>query len=74
MTYPMSVNEFRRAEIIRYKEDGTDESAGYNYLRPMNEIAATVYVFPSPSVTSIGSPQYVVAETRSYPRDFDPAP
>jgi hypothetical protein len=31
----------------------------------MNEIAATVYVFPSPRVTSIGSPQNVVAEARS---------
>jgi hypothetical protein len=65
MTYPMSVDEFRRVEIIRYKEDGTDESAGYNYLRPMNEIAATVYVFPSPPVTSIGSPRNVIAEARS---------
>ena len=74
MTYPMSVDEFRRVEIIRYKEDGTDESAGYNYMQPMTEIAATVYVFPSPPITSIGSPQYVIAEARSLVCSSNPKP
>jgi hypothetical protein len=31
----------------------------------MNEITATMYVFPSPRVTSIGSPQNVIAEARA---------
>lgn len=64
MVFPVSVDDFQRVEIIRYSKDGTDESGGYNYTRPMNEIVATVYVFPSPRVTSFGSPANVVAEAR----------
>jgi hypothetical protein len=64
MIFPVSVGDFQRVEILRYSKDGTDESGGYNYTKPMNEIVATVYVFPSPRVTSIGSPENVVREAR----------
>jgi len=64
MTYPDSVGQFRRVNIIRYKADGSDESAGYNDAAPMREINMTVYVFPSPPILSIGSPRSVVEDTR----------
>ena len=35
MVFPVSIGEFRRIEIARYKPDGTDESAGYNYAKPI---------------------------------------
>lgn len=64
MTYPESVGQFRRVNIIRYKPDGSDESAGYNDPTPMREINMTVYVFPSLPILSIGSPRSVVEDTR----------
>jgi hypothetical protein len=64
MSYPDAVDQFRRINIIRYKPDGSDESAGYNDTTPMHEINMTVYVFPSPSILSIGSPRSVVEDTR----------
>jgi hypothetical protein len=66
MTYPVSVGDFQRVSIIRYKSDGTDESAGYNQSTPAGGIVATVYVFPSPSLTSIFSPQSVIDDARNY--------
>jgi hypothetical protein len=64
MTYPDSVDQFRRVNVIRYQPDGSDESAGYNDETPLREINMTVYVFPSPSILSIGSPRSVVEDTR----------
>lgn len=39
-------------------------SAGYNYVGPHGAIAATTYVYPSPKLVSIGSPQRVVDTAR----------
>jgi len=64
MIYPDTVDQFQRVNIIRYNPDGSDESAGYNDTTPMREINMTVYVFPSPSILSIGSPQSVIEDTR----------
>ena len=64
MTYPQTVGQFRRINVIRYKPDGSDESAGYNDTTPMHEINMTVYVFPSPPILSIGSPRSVIEDTR----------
>jgi hypothetical protein len=66
MTYPVSVGDFQRITVIRYKEDGSDESAGYNRYTPGTEIVATVYVFPSPSLVSFGSPQNVIDGARAH--------
>jgi hypothetical protein len=66
MRYPESVGKFQRASIIRYKEDGTDESAGYNRAVPLNEIVATVYVFPSFRLRSFGSPRTVIEDARNH--------
>jgi len=66
MTYPVAVGDFQRVKIIRYKDDGSDESAGYNLETPTNEISMTVYVFSSPSLTSFGSPQDVINDARAH--------
>ena len=65
MTFPLAVGDFKRDKVVRYKPDGTDESAGYNRVEPRHEIAGTVYVFPSPRLTSIGSPQNVIEDARA---------
>ena len=65
MTFAESVGDFTRVSVIRYAPDGTDESGGYNRLETAHEISGTVYVFPSPSVTSFASPANVIAGARA---------
>lgn len=57
ITMPESIAGFQRDAVFRYDEDGLDVSAGYNLVTPSQHIAATVYVYPAPSLVSIGSPQ-----------------
>ena len=65
MVFPEVVNDFQRVNIIKYNPDGSDESGGYNRIAPGAEINATVFIFPSLSLISIGSPQYVIDDARS---------
>lgn len=48
MAFPPAIGEFRRTDIHRYDEAGTDESVGYNLVAGATGIAATVYVYPVP--------------------------
>jgi hypothetical protein len=49
MTFPESVNDFRRVTVLQYKPDGSDMSVGYVRAQPNAEIVATAYSFPSPT-------------------------
>ena len=62
---PESVAGFQRDSVTRYDADGLDVSGAYNMVTPSRRIAATVYVYPSPPLTSIGSPPDVVAGARA---------
>jgi hypothetical protein len=66
ITMPESVAGFQRDTILRYDADGLDVSAGYNLRGASHHIAATVYVYPAPSLVSIGSPPEVVAGARAH--------
>jgi len=66
ITMPERVAGFQRDTILRYDVDGLDVSAGYNLVSASNQVAATVYVYPAPSLVSIGSPPDVVAGARSH--------
>jgi hypothetical protein len=66
ITMPEAVAGFQRVSILRYDADGLDVSAGYNLASPTHPIAATVYVYPAPSLVSIGSPPDVVAGARAH--------
>jgi len=63
---PESVAGFQRETVTRHDADGLDVSAAYNLVTPTHRIAATVFVYPSPSLTSIGSPPEVVAGARAH--------
>jgi hypothetical protein len=58
MTFPESVDDFRRVSVLQYKPDGSDMSAGYIRAQPNAEIVATAYSFPSPipSAAAAGQP------------------
>ena len=66
ITMPESVAGFQRATVLRYDADGLDVSSAYNFANAAYEIAATVYVYPAPSLVSIGSPPEVVAGAKAH--------
>ena len=57
MEFPITVGEFRRTKLLRYDTGELDVSAGYDLFTPTSQVAATVYVYPAPKITSIGSSQ-----------------
>jgi hypothetical protein len=65
LTLPASYGEFRRTSLRRYDTKALDVSAGYDLVVATDQIAATVYVYPAPSITSILSPPEVIALARS---------
>ena len=64
MTFPHSVGDFQRSKVLRYDTENLDMSAGYDLITVMGSVAATIYVYPAPSLISIGSPPNVVAAAR----------
>jgi hypothetical protein len=66
MTFPLGVAEYRRVGIQRYDQEGLDISASYNLEDGRHQIAATVYVYPAPSLALIGSSPETIALARSH--------
>src|SRR5688572_5900640 len=64
MTFPIAVGDFQRGAVQRYDREGLDVSAGYNLFDSRRQIIATVYVYPAPSLLSIGSPPQTVDSAR----------
>lgn len=64
MRFPDAVGDFQRSQIFRYDAKGLDVSAGYNLASTAGFMVATVYIYPAPSLVSIGSPPDVVASAR----------
>jgi hypothetical protein len=61
MPFPVSVGYFRRGQITQYDPEATDIGVGYNLPSIRYQVAITVYVYPGPGASSIGSPDNVVA-------------
>ena len=65
MVFPTDIGRFERGSIIQYDEKALHISVGYNLLTASGPVAATVYLFPSPNIISIGSPEHIVASMRA---------
>jgi hypothetical protein len=71
ITMPASIAGFERDAVLRYDKDGMDVSPAYNLVTNHNVVTASycvtamVYVYPAPSLNSIGSPPEVVAGARA---------
>jgi hypothetical protein len=65
MVLPERVGPFARQSVLRYDVDGRDISGGYLFGVGSERIVATVYVYPGPTLTSIGSPADVVASAKA---------
>jgi hypothetical protein len=65
MMFPMTVGEFKRGSITRFDAKGFNVSVGYNLYQIPKAAVATIYVYPSPSIVSIGSPVNVVESARA---------
>jgi len=62
--FPEHVLGFARGQIRAYDSSGRDVSVGYDLVDPQNPVVITVYVYPAPKLTSIGSPADVVETVR----------
>lgn len=64
MQLPESIAGFKRGAVTTYERDNLDVSAGYRkgLLTPLE---ATIYIYPAPSLTSIGSRQEVIDDARA---------
>ncbi|MDX6749157.1 hypothetical protein SH611_05000 [Geminicoccaceae bacterium 1502E] len=56
MAFPLEVGPFQRGRLTRYDAAGLDVGAGYEARSEAGPVAATVFVYPAPSVMSFGSP------------------
>lgn len=65
MAFPSAVGAFRRTRIHQYDEAGRDVGVGYDYRTTDGRVAATVYVYPAPSLTSVGAADSAVAAARA---------
>jgi hypothetical protein len=65
-TFPVALGPFRRSGILEYNAEKSDVSAGYNKVSGEGRIAATVYVYPAPTLISIGSQQAVIDDAREH--------
>jgi len=63
MQFPRTLGVFSRTGVHQYDATGLDVSAGYNAADPA-PVTITVYVYPSPRVVSLGSPDNVIADAR----------
>ena len=64
MSFPEALGGLTRTAITEYGKDATDISTGYNLLTPDLKAAITIYVYPAPQITSIGSPPNVIEGAR----------
>jgi hypothetical protein len=62
--FPDSESGFTRLRIRTYDDKGLDVSAAYNNVDFANPISVTVYVYPAPPLTSVGSPDNVIEGAR----------
>jgi hypothetical protein len=65
MVFPSAIGDVSRVSVFRYNDEETDVSAGYNLSTPTGRLVATVYIYPAPPLTSIGSPANVVSAARA---------
>lgn len=65
-TFPPTLGKFKRSAVTEFNSDATDVSAGYDLVDPQNPVAITIYVYPAPRITSIGSPQSVIDDAQEH--------
>lgn len=65
MTFPLSVGAYQRATMgVRYLPDGTNESVGYRLTTPRGHVQATIYIYPSPDISTGATAGANLAEAR----------
>lgn len=70
-TFPAQVNDFQRTRVTRFRPDGTDEAASYVRYTRGQEVVVTVYVYPSPPLSSaVGSSGFGDARSRACAAHF----
>lgn len=73
IAFPTVVGDFQRSRIYQYDVEGKNVGVAYNLSDRTKPVAVTVYVHPSPSIVSIGSPESVIktAQETMCQREFE---
>lgn len=73
--FPAALAGFQRGEQKTYDDAGENQSFAYNRANMFERVLLTVYVYPAPSMVSIGSPDDVVQSARrdQLNREFESA-
>jgi hypothetical protein len=65
MAFPVTLGRFERINsVTRYSPDGSDESVGYQWETKVGTVSATVYVYPSPTLSSASAANGSVDQAR----------
>lgn len=64
--FPSEIGSFKRSVVTEYNLDKTDVSAGYDKKTGEQGVASTIYVYPAPPLTSVGSSQSVIDGAREH--------
>ena len=65
ITFPMTAGDFQRVAVQQFDQEGLNISAGYNLFDEKRQVVVTVYVYPAPSLVSVGSSPQTVDSARS---------
>jgi len=66
LEFPERVAGIERGRLTRYDRESLDVSAGYTCRDDHHPLAATIYVYPGPTVEQIGSPKEAVAAAMAH--------
>jgi len=58
--FPATLDRFARTRVRVYDAAGKDVGAGYDLADTQTPVAVTLYVYPAPKLTSVGSSEEVV--------------
>ena len=65
MIFPSSVSQFQRVLPTVFDSADLDVGVGYYLLPPNKPVSGSVFIYPPPSLISIGSPDSVVESARA---------
>ncbi len=66
MAFPLVAGRFERLNsVTRYAADGSDESVGYRWQTKAGSVNATVYVYPSPTLSNASAAAGNLDQARS---------
>ncbi len=65
LTFPIAVGDFQRVDIYQFDVEGENIGVTYQLTDDAKPVTVSVYVYPSPSIVSLGSPESVTKSAQA---------